>query len=67
MQTPGLSRYTLFSQGIFVDPMSPTGRLQALANKHHPLVSNFPLIRMGSNADGGKSINAGRKTSVNLI
>jgi hypothetical protein len=53
MQTPALSRYTLFSQGIFVDPMSPNGRLQALANKLHPQVSNFPLVRMGSNADGG--------------
>jgi len=53
MQTPELSRYNLFSQGIFVDPMTPVSRLESLAKKLHPHVSKFPLVRMGSNADGG--------------
>ena len=31
MQAPGHFRYDMFSQGIFVDPMPPTSRLDALA------------------------------------
>ncbi len=53
MHSSELSRYPLFSQGIFVDPMSPISRLESLAQKLHPHVSKFPLVRMGSNADGG--------------
>jgi hypothetical protein len=53
MQKPENTRYSLFSQGIFVDPMSPTSRLKDLAKKLHPKESNFPLVRMGSNSDGG--------------
>ena len=53
MHSSELSRYPLFSQGIFIDPMTPISRLQSLAKKLHPHVSKFPLVRMGSNADGG--------------
>ena len=53
MQAPGHFRYDMFSQGIFVDPMPPTSRLDALAQKLHPQQSQYPLVRMGSAADGG--------------
>ena len=53
MQAPGHFRYDMFSQGIFVDPMPPTARLDALAQRLHPQQSQFPLVRMGSAADGG--------------
>lgn len=53
MQAPGHFRYDMFSQGMFVDPMAPATRLNALAQKLHPLQSQFPLVRMGSAADGG--------------
>jgi len=53
MQAPGHFRYDMFSQGIFVDPMAPTSRIHALAERLHPQQSQFPLIRMGSAADGG--------------
>jgi len=53
MQTPGLSRYDFFSQGIFVDPMSNIDRLRSLAAKLQPQQSQFSLVRMGAATDGG--------------
>jgi len=53
MQSPSTLRYDMFSQGIFIDPMSPIDRLQSTASLLHPCQSKFPLVRMGSEADGG--------------
>lgn len=53
MTYPVNSRYELLSRGIFIDPMVPISRLQALASKIRPLATNLNLIRIGADEDGG--------------
>ena len=43
----------LFSRGIFIEKMTPIGRLSNLVNKLWPVKTKFPLIRIGSENDGG--------------
>lgn len=53
MNHPVNSRYDLFSRGIFVDPIVPIARLQALAHRIRPVATNVPLLRIGAEEDGG--------------
>lgn len=53
MNHPVNSRYDLLSRGIFVDPMVPIARIQALAHRIRPIATNVPLIRIGADEDGG--------------
>jgi hypothetical protein len=47
------TRYELFSQGIFIDPMIPTDKLISLARLIRPQLCSQELIRLGACADGG--------------
>ena len=47
------TRYELFSQGIFIDPMTPTDKLISLAQLIRPQQCAYELIRLGANSDGG--------------
>jgi hypothetical protein len=47
------TRYELFSQGIFIDPMVDKKRLVELARKLRPYKTDIDLIRLGANSDGG--------------
>lgn len=47
------TRYQLFSQGIFIDPMVEVAKLKSLAEQLKPLRTNKELIRIGVNTDGG--------------
>jgi len=53
MNYPVNSRYDLLSRGIFVDPIVPIARLKALAQKIRPITTNFELLRIGADEDGG--------------
>ncbi len=53
MTTHSNTRYDLFSQGIFIDPMISTEKLQALVNIIRPQTCSSELIRLGANSDGG--------------
>ncbi len=53
MSAPSTTRYELFSQGIFIDPMVSTEKLQALASAIRPQKCSHELIRLGANSDGG--------------
>ena len=50
---PVNSRYDLFSRGIYVDPMAPVARLQALAHRLRPVSTDIELLRVGADEDGG--------------
>jgi len=43
----------MFSNGIFIETMVPIKRIQDLAERIVPLESDFPLVRLGANYDGG--------------
>ena len=53
MNHPTNSRYDLFSRGIYIDPMVPVSRLQALAHRLRPVATGIELLRVGANEDGG--------------
>jgi hypothetical protein len=46
-------RYELFSRGIFIDPMTEVSDLKALAHRLRPRKSQFDLVRIGGDSDGG--------------
>ena len=43
----------LFENGVYVDGVTPMGRMQRLVEKIRPVRSIFPLIRIGGAHDGG--------------
>ena len=43
----------LYQNGVCVENATPAQRLQQLANSLHPVKTPFPLIRVGSQHDGG--------------
>ena len=53
MNHPVNSRYDLFANGIYVDPMTSIDRMRALASRLKPIATNVELIRVGSQQDGG--------------
>jgi len=49
----GLDRINLIANGIYVEKATPRDRLNALAIKLWPVRTRFPLLRIGSEYDGG--------------
>lgn len=48
-----LEKYPLLQQGIYVDRITSIDRIQGLIQRLHPVKTQFPLIRLGSDHDGG--------------
>ena len=48
-----IEKYRLLQQGVYVNAMTPAGRLQSLVNKLKPVRTKFPLKRIGAPYDGG--------------
>lgn len=48
-----LDKYDLLSKGIYVDHITPVHNLTNLVNSLWPVKTKIPLIRVGSNNDGG--------------
>lgn len=48
-----MNRYELQEKGVFVDLMPSADRYALLASRLHPVLTQFPLVRLGSDKDGG--------------